>query len=402
MGGINLITGYNDIMYLDGGFENKYNIELVLLVMSNVLLMWICIKSKQQMAKQLLILFLFGVSSFVVYKQASTRMDIQHISEFYFYFPFLILAVHDFHFIEKNYVSTIVVTMALLASILFVKREGHKEFITLKSRLTKPDYFNRLKYCSDSSGIFLFPNQNQFPERILKRLNNERVDVYPWNIQMLVENRLNCALRPVFQSYSAYNKYLENLNYNFYQSVNAPRFVIYENVSVDNRYALFDEPKVQMQYAINYLCVDTFTYANRLMMLLERKQPAKQILFTKHQEYEMNFTDEIFPKDSIYYEIHIEKTLKNKFRSIWAQSPELYLQILKGDSSWHEFKTSSGLLESGLFSTIYQSNTNEVFYAIKGDSIPQPHKVFTYGLRSAKDGMFKDRIKVIEYRITTL
>jgi hypothetical protein len=58
--------------------------------------------------------------------------------------------------------------------------------------------------------------------------------------------------RPVFQSYSAYTSYLDNLNSRHFLDSNAPDFVLYAVKSIDGRYPLFDEPLTLRALICNY------------------------------------------------------------------------------------------------------------------------------------------------------
>jgi hypothetical protein len=62
------------------------------------------------------------------------------------------------------------------------------------------------------------------------------VDVYNFNTGAALLNGFNLASRPIFQSYSAYTAGLEGWNLRFYQSEDAPDFILWNDGRVDNRY----------------------------------------------------------------------------------------------------------------------------------------------------------------------
>lgn len=398
-GGLDLVKGYNDIMYLDEGYKYELGFAVFSLALCGIILIWRAFLLKEQRVRQLLMLTIFALSGYVLYKQAFTRCDIQHISEFYIYFPFLVLSLSDFHFSRDNRYSGMAVTAVLFICIFYAKKREDRFFQEYGMRLTKPDYYSRLKNQTDSSSIFLYPNNNQVPDRIRQKIGNTPTDVFPWNVHMLIENRIRYAQRPVFQSYTAYNRALGNLNLEFYNSERAPGFVLYENLGIDGRYPFFDEPKLQAHYLQNYHCADTFTYNNRLVMLLEQKPGRKKLTLSKSQEYEMSFDDEIFPKEGCFYEIYAEKSFTGKLASLVHHTPTLLLQIQTADSNWWEFRTSTNLLESGVFSEYFCNSTSDVYQLMNGDSIPAGRKVKTYGLRALTPAAYKKKIKVIEYRL---
>jgi hypothetical protein len=62
------------------------------------------------------------------------------------------------------------------------------------------------------------------------------VDVYDYNTGKAFLNGLNLSSRPIFQSYQAYTPSLEGWNLRFYQSAQAPDFILWGSGRVDNRY----------------------------------------------------------------------------------------------------------------------------------------------------------------------
>jgi hypothetical protein len=402
VGGLNMISGYNDIMYLDEGKYYELFFAIVAIAICGIVLLWQTYRLRNPLSKHLFVLSLYGLASYILYKQAFTRSDLQHISEFYSYFPFLLLGISDLQRSYEARTSNAVVVAALFICIFYSKKRDEHLFGIYPERMSKSNYFSRLTSGSDVSKVLLQPSENQLPERIKQRIGKAPVDVYPWNIQMLFENEIRYAMRPVFQSYTAYNRYLENLNNDFYNSTRAPRFVLYENISIDNRYPFFDEPKLQAHYLKNYTCIDTFTYCNRLMLLLERKTGNPKMILAKQREYEMNFSDKIFPNDSLYCEVYIEKTIKGKMASLIWHSPTLLLQVETAEGTWHEFRTSTNLLESGLFSANYFGTTLDVYRVLAGDSLFGANKITSYGFLSVSPGMYSEKMKVIEYRFKGL
>lgn len=71
--------------------------------------------------------------------------------------------------------------------------------------------------------------------RIRAAVGRETVDVFGCNQSMALLNDLNYHPRPVFQSYSAYTPELMELNARFFESERAPRFVLFEQGSLDYR-----------------------------------------------------------------------------------------------------------------------------------------------------------------------
>ena len=67
---------------------------------------------------------------------------------------------------------------------------------------------------------------------IKDKVGNNTVDIISYEQGVLLLNDLNWHPRPVFQSYSAYNQHLLELNAKFFIGSNAPKFVIYKSIVV--------------------------------------------------------------------------------------------------------------------------------------------------------------------------
>ncbi|MFM5960370.1 MAG: hypothetical protein ACKOQ2_24990, partial [Dolichospermum sp.] len=53
----------------------------------------------------------------------------------------------------------------------------------------------------------------QLPDTIKNLVNCKTIDIIPWEISLVPANQLNWKPRPIFQSYSAYTKTLDNFNF---------------------------------------------------------------------------------------------------------------------------------------------------------------------------------------------
>jgi hypothetical protein len=205
--------------------------------------------------------------------------------------------------------------------------------------------------------------------------------------------------RPVIQAYAAYTPYLENLNFEYYNSEKAPKYVVYDYESIDMRYPLFDEPKVNLVFMKNYRIVDKFDFNGRHLLLLEKKSGAKPLEFKLIREYAMYLDTPLRPKEGIYYEVGVYNTLKAKVRSVLYYAVPINLKIRTMDNIVTDFKTSTPLLSSGLFSSVMITSTEDFQKMMKGDSIANNKKIREYGFRTDFKSSFKEKIRIKEYQI---
>jgi hypothetical protein len=398
--GIEMVSGYNEIMYLKQfNFINYQELIYVFIFLSLLFILIKLFLEKKLFLKNLFILCLFSLCLFIIYKQSFVRADIQHIMEFFNYIVLLILCFIDFFSYKlKNVMTFLTATLISIALFMTVKNSEYKG-IDIKSKINKKNYFTTFIDFTPTSGMRLFPNNNQIPELVIKKIGDKTVDIYPWNIQLLFENKLNYSSRPVIQSYTSYTKYLEDLNFEHYNSKKAPKFVLFEYLSIDNRYPLFDETKMNLILLKNYSKIDSFTINGCNFILLEKNIDAKPIKLEFIREYAMFVNSPIIPKKDIYYEVELYHTLSGKIYSIFSHTPDVNIAIKTSNRKIHEFKTSNALLKSGLFSDKFIDKNEEFQEAI--DSLNKQNlSVIQYNFVPQTPKYFKDKIRIKEYKIT--
>ena len=399
--GLEIVSGYNEIMYLnDSTFI--FSITSVLVIFLTVLVLSINLfsqRNKEQFLKNITYLSIFSISIFILYKQAFVRADNGHIMEFFKYAVLLILCTkvfYDFNWINPK--SIIVSIAVFLPFYICFKNYGWTIF-DYKDNVEKSVYINEFSSFTETSGLKLYPNNNQLPESVKQKIGNNTIDVFPWNIYMLLENKLNYLPRPVIQSYSVYTKHLEELNFDFYNSEKAPKYVLYDYASLDYRYPLFDESKVNLVLLKNYNAVETFTLNERQIILLERKENAKPIKLIFNKEYAILSDTPLIPKKDIFYEVEFFSTLKGKIVSIINHAPEIKFSIKKNNYGTSEYRTSNSLLKSGIFSD-YQFNSTEEYLNNYKNILNEENRIKCYTFYPVNQEYYKDKIKITEYKIT--
>lgn len=121
------------------------------------------------------------------------------------------------------------------------------------------------------------------PDSVKNKIGAQTVDIMPMEISLAYFNNLHYNPRPVIQSYAAYDSFLDTKNFNFYNSLQAPEFVIYATSTIDNRYHFYDEPKTKFNLLKHYYVVDSF----HNQLLLQRRSVAKVSEIRKQQQQEM-------------------------------------------------------------------------------------------------------------------
>ena len=376
--GFELISGYNDVMFLENQIKGSYLLVVLISVfLTAILILNIYSKKKKDWIKMATVLFLFGTTVFVLYKQAFVRGDIGHINDFFRFIPLIIVSNLDLHLNFKSIYTKIAFLFILLIPFyfLFIKQDNQ---IEIKAKFPKSDFINGFKIFTPTSGMFLNKNDSQLPATVLEKIGYKTVDIYPWNIHLLLENKLNYLPRPVLQSYTVYTPYLEQLDFDHYNSTKAPEFVIYDFVSIDGRYPLFDESKLNLALCKNYQVAELFDFDGRKIILFQKKKDFKPITFEKTKEYAMLLNSPLVPKKDVYYEIGIYNSLLGKIVSVYQYAPEIRLEIKLKNGNLMDYRTSKLLLETGLYSDIFINDTNnfKTFFDSKNDN--QEIKYFNF------------------------
>ena len=393
---LEIISGYNDVMYLDHKFARRLLALFVVFSTLFILGHKVYVERKTNLVKTTVIFILYSIPIFVLYKSGFVRgME----TDFFIYSIPLILVVRDLHFENYKKYSSIIVLICLLSSFGIVYFDNGTKMPFETTNKVDKYYLVGIKDYTPISGLQLFPNDNQIPNSVKGKIGVSTVDIYPWNAQLLFENKLNFLPRPVFQSYTAYTVYLEEMNFNHYNScAKAPEFVIYEYLAIDERYPLFDEPKVNLCLIKNYSPVELFDFQNRKFILLQKRKDFRPIKLEKSKEYAMMVDSPLAPMKDVYYEVGVCNSLLGKAVSIVDHAPTISLEIKTETSNL--YRTGKKLLESGLFLEQKINKTEDFYSLFFSDSLAKLEKVKFYNFKLKDEGYFTDKIRITEYKIT--
>jgi hypothetical protein len=395
--GLQMVTGFNDIMHVE--------LQDVQILVFSAIILGLCViflLSKAYYAnawlKPLTVVVLFSVPAYVLYKQAFVRADAGHIFDFFTYLPLFVLVIPDFARHRYRIIPPAIIIMVIALSAWQYSKYGRLNF-NYSIELDKKGYAAGASTFKGKSPAFEYSNF-LLPDSIRKIIGNSTVDVYPWNIQLLLENRLNYSPRPVIQSYTAYTPELEELNFKHYNSDNAPDFVLYDFVSIDNRYPLFDEPKVNLVLLKNYKVVDTLSGRGYPSLLLQKKVSAKPINLVEHAEYALKLGHNLSVKPDTYYQLTVYHSISGTLYSLARHAPNLELWIRTKDNVIHRFKTGRKLLESGLFFDTFLYNSDE-FRRVLSGQMPQQNAniISSISIHALDENYFGDLIRVKEFKI---
>lgn len=101
-------------------------------------------------------------------------------------------------------------------------------------------------------------------------IGDATVDVMPWEISTVYFNDLAYDPRPVVQSYTAYDGWLDERNYQKYISETAPQFILFAMGDIDRRHPAFTEPRTRRALLTHYEIVQRLP---DYLLLQRRAQP---------------------------------------------------------------------------------------------------------------------------------
>jgi len=240
-GTIHIIDGFNDSMFIPLAI-GLYKFGYASIAILAIITFWILyrlinfIRKKEVLRNidELFIYLLFTMAVYVLFKSSFVRPD-GHIFLFFKSMSVLIMLIYLFiqGRSEKKMASFICWSVVLISlwavnttpgSYKPVSRILNLSFISFKIGEIK-NYFAGLKnYDAEvAKSDKLLSQNNEFR----KIIGNHSVDIIPAEVSKIYFNGLYYNPRPVIQSYTAYDGYLDNLNYEKYMSANAPDYVLF-------------------------------------------------------------------------------------------------------------------------------------------------------------------------------
>lgn len=281
---LELIRSYNDAMVI-GITDATVIYAWLALAIILVVLSWIgytlvrSVRRKEWLpyADELFIYGILAASIYFLFKATFVRAD-DHIAGFYR--NIALLAGFLFLYcppIVKRKFAAIACTLILLASVWALNAlNGNYEPVVRIARLTFLSekikdighYFGSMAHygreLARSEGLDSTDNEWK------RIIGNSTVDIVPIDISLAYFSGLHYDPRPVIQSYSTYNGYLDNLNYQKYISPSAPEYILYETSVTDSRYLFFDEAWTKLAMLRHYTLIGKF---KQFLVLKRREQP---------------------------------------------------------------------------------------------------------------------------------
>jgi len=361
-GSLEIIKGYNDIMYLD---ESHTVLETALYLLFLAMLALLIYSLWRQVAAKKYNQIIYTIAGiifiFLLQKQAVLRNDAQHLYEFFSFAPLVLLCNFTIGSDQKSTLKySLIILIFALGFVLYNRGLAY----SLSSRITAPfSYIKQVEY--NPAAHVSQPGKRYIPQPVLDIIGNKTVDVFPWDSEYAIENKLNYKPRPVFQSFSAYTEGLEKINYDYFVK-QAPDFLIYDYDAIDNRYPFNDESLVNLFILRNYTLADTFTSNQRQRLVLQRKDKTAPLQFKHLKRLELSLADTIPVTNFNFIKLNVQYNLPGKIKAFVNKPPHVQISYMRADGKWFTYKTSPELLKTGLYISCLITNDDEYLALFKG------------------------------------
>ena len=219
--------------------------------------------------------------------------------------------------------------------------------------------YNHERAVSDSIGMA----KNEWKDLI----GDHSVDIIPMEISKIYFNGLRYDPRPVIQSYSVYNSYLDSLNYQKYVSPGAPDYILFSVNTVDDRFPFFDDSRTKLAILEHYSVVGEI----RGDLLLKKRAGSSNLSGPGQEESRMVALGEDIPINQIpgiqYSRFFIDYSLSGKIRRFFYQPPALKVVFTFANGATESFRAIKSILADGVLVNKYISGQQEFQLLMRSD-----------------------------------
>jgi hypothetical protein len=407
-GSFHLIDGYTDAMYLQG---DDYQVlsqlaSLIVLLMAAlfIYLLWNSLYKKELRAN-LDGIFIYGVLTLVYYalfKSHFIRLDNSHAQ--YFFKSFSLYAALCWLFsgpAQKKIVAAGSWVVLILCVLSLYTLRGNDaasvvrpDFLPIRVKNIGRYFRELIAYKQDAEPPFLAGSTDPELRRII---GDHTVDVIPWEISKVYYNGLRYDPRPVIQSYSAYDGYLDDLNYRKYMSPDAPDYILFSLNSVDDRYPFFDESKTKLAMLSRYT-VDREINGD---LLLKKKNPGDLLPFGETTvSGKLGEDIAVVAEHSValngatrlaYSKIRVRYSARGRLKRWLYHPPLLRITLTLQDDETVTYRATPAMLEDGVILSHYIRRLEDFQLLMQSDGrLCMPIKKFRIEEEFAGSGFSPD------------
>jgi len=212
--------------------------------------------------------------------------------------------------------------------------------------LNSENYFKQIENYNTTHHI-KSAHLRYIPKEVLNEIGDKTVDIFPWDSEYLIENKLNYRPRPVFQSFTVFTPKLQQINYQYYLK-NAPEYIIYDYDAIDGRYPFNDDFLINYFICKNYTFATSFISNSRYRILLKKKPQIYPIEEVPATEVESEINREIPVNWVMSMRIELAYNLAGKLKAFFERPPKLIIKMTDRNGQVRQYKASVQILKSGI------------------------------------------------------
>jgi hypothetical protein len=196
------------------------------------------------------------------------------------------------------------------------------------------------------------------PNVFKEEVGDHAADIIPIEVSLLYFNGLRYAPRPVAQSYVAYDKYLDDLNYNRYMSPRAPDYVFFTLDNNNDRFEWMDEGRLKLALLANYKPEGMV----KDQLLLRKEETPRAMIKVKEDTIQTEMGKNIPVEKGpgmLFTRFIIERDWRGKIHSLVYQPPALLMVYTLKDGEVRNFRALKPIIEDGIVLNKYVNSTSE-------------------------------------------
>jgi hypothetical protein len=211
--------------------------------------------------------------------------------------------------------------------------------------------------------------------QIRRIIEDHTVDVFGHDQIFALHNNLNYHPRPVFQSYTAYNAYLNQLNERFYLSAAAPEYVLFRLTPIDYKFPPLEDSFVLRDLVMNY---EKAAVEEPYLLLRHRTNAAPRLVLLFDQTVRVGEPVDLgtFTGENLWVEFKLQPTFLGKIREFVYKPTVTRLVVWRGGKR-ARYKAPAPMLAAGFLASPLLLNTEDVqnFYSGQNGIRPEAYSV---------------------------
>ena len=240
----------------------------------------------------------------------------------------------------------------------------------------------------------------KLPENVQNILKNKKIDIVPIEISLVAANQLNWKPRPIFQSYAAYTKRLDQINSESLKKEQRD-YLLYQFLSIDGRHPFFDEPETLFNIFCNYKIssdVNNFVSMPALsnLMILEKRQSGICSSETQAKKLSIGWNQPTKVSEGFMVRaaIKFEYSIWGKVCKALFRIPPVLMNVNFMNGLNYSYRILPENSENGIIVSHLPINDLEALYFFKGN-LPIPVSSFSFSTTNRI--LYKPKIHITFY-----